>query len=973
MRLSSGQQVGNYTLHNRLGAGGMAEVWSATHQILRVQVALKVLFSGNPILQDRLLREGRAQAAMDHPHILPVRDVVDVGGALGLVLPLVQGPSLDKLLKTYRPTLDEAVAVFRAIVEGVAHAHQRKLIHRDLKPGNVLLEERRGRIVPRVADFGLVKGEEGEDATRAGAVMGTLQYAAPEQLLDASQVDHLADLFSLGVILVELLMGRRPFQGTSLGSLLKAYAAGPDLAGLPEAFVPLCREMLAHSPTQRLSDCGEVLDRLDAVHPVSVGALGVAGGLAKAMRALTEAAPSPSPTVAPEPSGRVSPGVLSEASGTFTDSLFDSVAPGEDVFEEAGPPKHNLPAELDSYVGRDAELSQLRAVLGARRLVTVLGTGGMGKTRFTLQYARTHLHDYPGGVFFCDLSEAQSVEGIVFVVAQAMDVPLGKGDPLQQLGHAIAGHGPCLLIFDNFEQVVAHAAKTVEAWLKRASRARFVVTSRIVLEVSGEEIFRLAPLTRDHAVDLFVQRAQSKKRGFRLTEDNSEAVTALVRQLDHLPLAIELATARIKVMKPAKMLSRMGQRFKLLATGKRNTAQRQATLRATIDWSYALLDDWEKAAFAQCAIFEGGFTLEAAEAIIDLEDFDDALEGQPLWPMDAVQSLVDKSLLRPLGENRMGEMRFGMLMSLHDYAREVLRGLDPEAVDELHQRYVSHYETFGAPDALTALDRAKGTARWWALHAELENLLVAHRFAVHHSEVEAAVRIANAVYAIAQRQQPALAIAPLHAALALDRDGRFTVGLHTRLGRLYNDMGQTTEAVAHYTTALTVGREAGDRYGVGTVLVNLANLHRMQGQKTKPKAYYEEALAIYREAGDRGDEGKVLTNLGIMSYSLGRYAEALRHYTGALAIHRTVGNRRSEGRVMTNLGHLYSNMGQLKDARAHYQRALAIHREVGNRRGEGNLLSGLGVLYATHGQMDKARAHYQRALTTHREIGNRRS
>ncbi|MEL6349721.1 MAG: serine/threonine-protein kinase [Myxococcota bacterium] len=162
MRLSAGQQIGHYTLDYRLGAGGMAEVWAATNGILGVKVALKVLFGGNPILQQRLLREGRAQAALDHQNILPVRDVIDVGGSLGLILPLIQGPSLDKLLQKYRPTLDEAVALFRAIVEGVGHAHERGLIHRDLKPGNVLFEERRGRIVTRVADFGLVKGDAEE-------------------------------------------------------------------------------------------------------------------------------------------------------------------------------------------------------------------------------------------------------------------------------------------------------------------------------------------------------------------------------------------------------------------------------------------------------------------------------------------------------------------------------------------------------------------------------------------------------------------------------------------------------------------------------------------------------------------------------------------------------------------------------------------------------------------------------------------
>ncbi|MEL6348324.1 MAG: serine/threonine-protein kinase, partial [Myxococcota bacterium] len=309
MQLSAGQQIRHYTLNYRLGQGGMAEVWAATNSILGVQVALKVLFGGNPILQQRLIREGRAQAALDHENILPVRDVIDVGGSLGLILPLIQGPSLDKLLQHYRPSTDETVALFRAIVEGVGHAHQHGLIHRDLKPGNILLEERWGRVVPRVADFGLVKGSgpsfsENEGVTRTNSMMGTLHYAAPEQLLDASTVDHRADLFSLGVILVEMLTGRRPFQASSLRELLAAYKTGPDLSGVPEAFQELCLSLLADDANHRLSDSAILTKQLGIVHrlpPRQV--LGLVSGVAKAMREISIVHNAPNPSLIPSLSG----------------------------------------------------------------------------------------------------------------------------------------------------------------------------------------------------------------------------------------------------------------------------------------------------------------------------------------------------------------------------------------------------------------------------------------------------------------------------------------------------------------------------------------------------------------------------------------------------------------------------------------------------------------------------------------------
>ncbi|MEL6349805.1 MAG: protein kinase, partial [Myxococcota bacterium] len=619
MRLYAGQQLGQYVLDYSLGAGGMAAVWAATHRILGVQVAVKVLFSGNPVLQDRLLREGRAQAAMVHPNILPVRDVIDVAGHLGLVLPLVRGPSLDKLLQAYRPTLAEAVGVFREIVEGVRYAHERGLIHRDLKPGNVLLEEQRSQIVPLVADFGLVKGTAEPGMTQTHAVMGTLRYAAPEQLLDASSVDLRADLFSLGVLFVELLTGTPPFQGSSLQALLDAYQQAPELRGVPAPFAPLCRHLLAHAADQRPSDCGEVLERLNAVHPQpAVAVLGLASGLARAMRARPVA-----DAVVPDTNASQT----RDLSGTFSESLFEAFGTAE-----TAPPKNNLPAALDTFIGRETELAQLTEQLANSRLITVTGAGGIGKTRFVLQFSHQNRSSFPGGVFFCDLSEARDLEGIVFVVSQAMDIPLGRGDHLKQLGHAIAAHGRCLLVLDNFEQIAAFAPGTVERWLKEAPEARFVVTSRVLLEVSGEQTCRLQPLTEDAAVWMFVHRAQNKKRTFRLTDGNRDAVLQLVRQLDCLPLAIELACARIGIMTPEVMVKRMSRRFQLLASGKRNTAHRQATLRAAIDWSWALLEDWEKDAFAQCSVFEGGFTLEAAEAIIALDD-------DAPWPMDAIQSL----------------------------------------------------------------------------------------------------------------------------------------------------------------------------------------------------------------------------------------------------------------------------------------------------------------------------------------------
>ena len=271
------------------------------------------------------------------------------------------------------------------------------------------------------------------------------------------------------------------------------------------------------------------------------------------------------------------------------------------------------------------------------RLVTVYGTGGIGKTRLALRYARQWLGEYPGGAWFCDLSQATSVDGIAHAIGKALDVPLGKSEPIRQLGLAIAGRKSCLVILDNFEQVASHAESTLGSWLEQAPEARFLVTSRELLGIAGESALDLAPLDPDEGARLFRERIGAIGMDKQLGAADEAAIPRLIEMLDRLPLAIELAAARAPLMSAQQMLQRMGERFKLLTAG-RGRRDRQATLRATLDWSWDLLSESEQSGLSQLSVFEGGFTLEAAEAVI-------ALPGSPnLWVGDVVHSLVSKSL-----------------------------------------------------------------------------------------------------------------------------------------------------------------------------------------------------------------------------------------------------------------------------------------------------------------------------------------
>jgi predicted ATPase/class 3 adenylate cyclase len=677
--------------------------------------------------------------------------------------------------------------------------------------------------------------------------------------------------------------------------------------------------------------------------------------------------------------------------------------------------RHNVPAERDAFVGRSIELWKLAQRLDAgARLITVQGSAGAGKTRFVRRYAWTWLGDWPGGVYFCDLSEARSLEGILFAIASTLDVQLGKEDPVVQLGHAIAGRGRCLVILDNFEQVRAHAPATVGHWLDRAADAAFLVTSREKLNLVGEETFLIEPLPiANEAIDLFVARARSQWSGFELGDANRAAVATIVRLLDGLPLAIELAASRIRVLSPTQLVERLKDRFRVLS-GVRGAAARQATLRAAIDWSWDLLTPCEQAAFSQCAVFEGGFTLEAAEAVLDLS----------AWPtaaptVDVVQALVDKSLLRswvPPSVSRydIDEPYFAMYASIHEYAQERLRAESrgTAAAEERHGDYFAH---FGSQEAIEALSSQGGIGLRRTLVLGIDNIVIASRRAITRGNADIAARTYLAAWQILELQGPvALATSLGRQVLAVDgmdartraavldtfamaslRCGRVDeaalmfqqalaiardIGDRAREGRLLahlgtlpRDQGAVHKAQENLEAALAIHRETGDRLGQGIALGNLGNLLFEQGQLKSAQAHYEAALEIHREAGNRRVEGSVLGNLALVSLEQGQPDKAIRQFETALAIQREVGSRRFEGTTLGNLAMLLRQLGRLEEARENYQAALAIHRAVGNRRDEGIVLGNLGMLDVQQDRTDDALEHYESALAIAREVGYRRA
>ncbi len=647
-------------------------------------------------------------------------------------------------------------------------------------------------------------------------------------------------------------------------------------------------------------------------------------------------------------------------------------------------PLTNLTPRVSSFVGRVAELADLHQLLRqGSRLVTLLGPGGTGKTRLAQQLAGQLVGHYSkggdkgpkGGVWFCDLTEARDVDGVCHAVAKALGVPLGRGDAVTQLSHAIAARGEVLLVLDNFEQVVALAAETVEPWLQRATEARLIVTSRELLKVAGESVFEVPPLRTpqpgeaprsSEAVQLFFERARAVRPTWEPTPAEEQAVAEIVQQLDGLPLAIELAAGRVGVLSPTQLVQRLPRRFELLSTPA-PASERQTTLKGAIDWSWNMLVPEERVGLAQLSVFRGGFTAEAAEAVVDLTGTSGASDA-----LSMLLTLRSKSLVRSYyAPGSSGENRYGLFESIREYAGEKLAASAPLAAGA-RERHARFYVALGG--RLSA--GAEGSASLLdALELERENLNAVFQRAVEGASTGSrALRATLALDPLLALRGPfRVHLMMLEAALEKlggDDPVLRALGLEAR-ARAFTARGRIPEAFADASEMLQLAARAGQSEVEGRAMSYLGTLERLRGNAKEARRWYDVALQRHRAVADRRMEGRTLSNLGTMLDDLGQTEQALQVWTQALEVHREVGDRRYEGTTLSNLGVQQQNQGLFSAARDNYLQALAIHRELGNHVSEGIAHINLGDLNRDLEHAPQALRHYQSALAILRESGAR--
>ncbi len=968
-----GRTIAHYRVLTKLGSGGMGVVYEAEDVRLGRRVALKVLpesLARDQQILQRFEREARIASSLNHPNICTIYEVEEHERKPVIVMELLEGESLRDRIGRGPIAIGELLDFAIQTLDALEAAHAKGIVHRDMKPGNIFVI---GQVRVKILDFGLAKMQppevekdesEEESLTLDNVIPGTTAYMSPEQLRGL-EIDARSDLFSFGVVLYEMATGRRPFVAKNrvlvMNAILNAKltAASKVNPALPAALDAILARALEKDRDKRFQHASEICLELRR--------------LKREMEKARTGVATAHPRVSDDRPVR-SVSILAAIRDRFSEKPTNRV--------ETRPA--NLPVQRTGFVGREKEVAAAQELLLRPdiRLVTVTGPGGIGKTRLALQVASRVLEQFPGGVHFAALSSISDPGLIASVIVQTLGIreagaksPLGKLK--EKLQHSL--RGPILILLDNFEHLV-EAAPTVAELLAMGPHLKILVTSRAALHVYGEHEFPVPPLavpdsrskpavevlSQYPAVALFVQCALAVKPDFELNSENASAVTEICARLDGLPLAIELAAARVKVLTPSSMRTRLASRLQLLTGGARDLPQRQQTLRAAMDWSYDLLCPAEQVLFRRLSVFAGGCNLEGVEAVCDTKgDLD-------LDLLDGMASMVDKSLVQQV-EQPNGESRFAMLETIREYALEKLEGSHEAAATK---RAHAAYCLVLAEEEVPEQSGMESSAWLERLAIEHDNFRAGLEWLTETGDSEWGLRLGTALLRFwDMREYLAEGRDRLDKLLKLPRAAAPTKGRGRALfaaGVLAAAQGDFPSADALFGESLDIARQQGDRQGVAVSLNALAIMARDQGNIGIARSLFEESLDEWKEVGDQKAVARSLSNLANIVKLQGDDARAHALYVDCLLLFRELGDHLGVAWSTNHQGDVLRGQGDSAGAWKMYEQSLQMFRELGDRWGIAGTLADLGGLATGQRSHSTAIELYRESIIIFQELGHKR-
>jgi predicted ATPase len=940
LKLAPGARFGRYEIINPLGAGGMGEVYRARDPRLGRELAIKILSNNLPRDKqdmERFEREARSASALNHPNIVTIFELGEAEDTYYIAMELVEGELLRNMLAFGPLPLQKAIPIATQAADGLAKAHEAGVVHRDLKPENLMIS-RDGFV--KILDFGLAKLAATVDQlsnadtlnvslTQVGTILGTVEYMSPEQA-NCLPVDFRSDQFSFGSVLYETVTGRPAFRRHSKAETLAAILRDdpePVISLNSQVPAPLCwviERCLAKNPNERYASTRELARELL----------------------------------------------------TIRDRLSDA------LLRHAPPRAVNLPVPRTAFVGREQEVSTVKELLlrDGVQLVTLTGPGGIGKTRLAVQASREAAENFPGGVCFVSLAAVTDPALVPALIAQTLGIKESGRPALEQLKEYLRDvRASILILLDNLEHLLT-AAPLLAELLTIAPELKMLVTSRAPLHIYGEHEYPVPPLAlpnlgsalslealaKNPAVALFLERAVAIKPSFELTKENAGAVAAICARLDGLPLAIELAAARIKLLSPTAMEARLESRLQLLTGGAKDLPERQQTLRGAIDWSYGLLDSAEQALFRRLSVFAGGCTLEGVEAVCNTK------RDLGIDVFDGIASLVDKSLAQQI-ELTEEESRFVVLDTIREFGNDRLCASKEEsATKRAHAAYCLVLAEDYSSQATDPANR-----NWVAsFEAEYNNFRSALEWLIQTGDAEWGLRLGAALFQFWETREYLSEARGLLEKLLKLEGAKTRTNTRARVlfsaGVLAGEQGDYESARALVTESLDISRELHDARGVGIALNALAAHARDRGDLAASRSLFNESLAVWRDLGDRVVVARLLSNLANVVKLQGEYALARSLFEECLSIFRELGDRAGMAWSLNSEGDVAREQGELAIARALYEESLGIFRQLGDKWGIAGCLADLGNLACDQKDYSTSRSLYIESMELFQELGQKR-